>query len=297
MSTFHGPPPIDHLVLPTADLDVARARLGALGFTVAPDGIHPFGTQNACVYFADGAFLEALAIADGKAADAAVETGNVFVARDRAYRDRFGDEGFSALVLATNDAAADDASFRKNGISAGRMLAFSRPFVNADGGRDMASFRLAFAAPDSVSDSFFFTCERVNTPKADRFKLHNHVNGVTGIARVTLSTSRPAAQEDFFRTFAGDHAVSATSAGVDVKTGNGIISVLDPGALKSSLGIEARDESSLRLQAIVLQVPDIMFAERRFAEKNIAGRRRGDLLIVPPAPGQGATFAFEVSKT
>ncbi|RUU90742.1 VOC family protein, partial [Mesorhizobium sp. M7A.T.Ca.TU.009.01.3.1] len=35
-----GTHPLDHLVLPTHSLDVARARLTALGFVVAPTGIH-----------------------------------------------------------------------------------------------------------------------------------------------------------------------------------------------------------------------------------------------------------------
>ena len=56
--------PLDHVVLPVADLGVARARLTALGFTVAPDGLHPFGTANCCVYLADGTFLEPLAVGD-----------------------------------------------------------------------------------------------------------------------------------------------------------------------------------------------------------------------------------------
>ena len=98
---------LDHLVMPTADLAVARARLNALGFTVAPEGVHPFGTANCCVYFPGGTFLEPLAVRDAEAVAAAIEGGNVFVARDRLFRAAQGDEGLSALVLATDDADAD----------------------------------------------------------------------------------------------------------------------------------------------------------------------------------------------
>ena len=58
---FEDPRAIDHLVLPTDSLGVARARLSALGFTVAPDAQHPFGTGNCCVYLQDGTYLEPLA--------------------------------------------------------------------------------------------------------------------------------------------------------------------------------------------------------------------------------------------
>ena len=51
------PRALDHLVLPTTSLAVARDRLTTLGFTVAPDGVHPFGTVNCCIYLADGTFL------------------------------------------------------------------------------------------------------------------------------------------------------------------------------------------------------------------------------------------------
>ena len=95
-TTAAGIHPLDHLVLPTRDLDVARARLTALGFVVAPTGIHPFGTENCCVFLADGTFLEPLAVGDEQAAMKAIAEGNVFVARDRIYRNSHGDEGFSA---------------------------------------------------------------------------------------------------------------------------------------------------------------------------------------------------------
>jgi hypothetical protein len=54
--------PLDHLVLPTGSLDAVRSRLSSLGFIVAPTGIHPFGTENACVFLADGTYLEPLAV-------------------------------------------------------------------------------------------------------------------------------------------------------------------------------------------------------------------------------------------
>src|SRR5436190_12620545 len=146
--------PLDHVVLPVADLAAARARLTALGFTVAPDGVHPFGTANCCVYLRDGTFLEPLAIGDAAQASASALGGNVFTARDAAYRRAVGNDGFSALVITTADAGADQAAFAAAGLSAGEILEFSRPFVGAAGARDTASFRLAFAADRHAPDLF-----------------------------------------------------------------------------------------------------------------------------------------------
>ncbi len=56
------PRTLDHVVLPVASLEVARARYEALGFTVAPNGLHPFGTENCCIYLEDETMLEPLAM-------------------------------------------------------------------------------------------------------------------------------------------------------------------------------------------------------------------------------------------
>ncbi|TIU44722.1 MAG: VOC family protein, partial [Mesorhizobium sp.] len=70
----------------------------------APTGIHPFGTENCCVFFTDGTYLEPLAIGNEQTADLAISEGNVFVARDRLYRQTLGEEGFSAVVFGTANA-------------------------------------------------------------------------------------------------------------------------------------------------------------------------------------------------
>ena len=141
-----NPRALDHLVLPVGSLAAARARLGSLGFTVAPDALHPFGTENACIFFRDGTYLEPLGVASRETCEAHALAGNVFVARDRAFRFRCGEDGLSAIVLKSADAAADHERFRKAGLSGGEPLEFSRPFKLADGTSAEASFRLAFAA-------------------------------------------------------------------------------------------------------------------------------------------------------
>src|SRR5690606_31308834 len=107
---------------PTADLDLACGRLTRLGFTVAPRGVHPFGTENCCVYFSDNTFIEPLAVADRAATDAAATVGNVFVARDRTYRENLGSEGFSAVVFGSEDADEDHRRYVRAGVSAGERL-------------------------------------------------------------------------------------------------------------------------------------------------------------------------------
>lgn len=275
-----SPRALDHCVLPVADLAVARDRCAALGFTVAPQGTHPFGTINACVYFADDTFLEPLAIGDLAQVDEAVRDGNVFVGRDAVYRSIVGDDGFSALVFKTDDASADHAAFARAGISAGSTLDFSRPFVDPAGKSGTVSFRLAFAAHPASEASYFFTCQRINASSATgRAALEQHANGATGIAGVTLCAADPAAYEDFL--------VDLTSASVN-KIDAGLHAMLP----NSSVHIVSA-AGPLRLDTIRFSIADLGSTANLFEANGVAFERADRHLTVRPAPGQGATFIFE----
>lgn len=280
--------PIDHLVLPTASLATARARLSALGFTVAPDGIHPFGTANCCVYLADGTFLEPLAVADTVVAAAAAGQGNVFVARDASFRSRNGNEGFSAVVFATDDADSDHTAFVEAGVSAGDMLEFSRDFVDATGRKDRATFRLAFAADNRVPDMFFFTCARIGVPNVDRSALQRHANGVSRLKRVVISDATGAVEIARQAAFATPPDERGT-----VTTPNAAIEMWGGERLTGTFATLAPDDA--RLMAVVFGVADLATTSAALAATGVAFEHRDDRIVVQPAPGQGATFAFEAA--
>lgn len=286
------PRSIDHLVLPTADLDVARARLDALGFTVAPEGLHPFGTKNVCVYFSDDTFLEALAVEDEALTEAAAGAGNVFVARDRAFRAARGQEGFSAVVLKSRDADEDHAGFLAAGVSAGPRLDFSRPYVDAEGVSREVSFRLAFAAPADVRETYFFTCERVDAPAGDRGALAIHTNGVKGLSQIVAVAGSPRSFETFLATLADRHPETGNGELV-ARTGNAAISVLSPGALTTRFRIAPPKTGALELAGIIFASVDLRRTSGALDAAGVTYHRVNDTIVVPPAPGQGAFFAFE----
>jgi hypothetical protein len=274
---------IDHLVLPTASLDVARRRLSALGFTVAPDGVHPFGTVNCCVYLADGTFLEPLALRDGAAAAAAIAAGNVFVARDHVHRAMSGEEGFSAIVLASDDADADHEAFVDAGISGGDILTFSREARDAAGNVGTASFRLAFAADVDTADAFLFSCQRVNVPAIDRSALQRHGNGATGIRAIVVDGHATS----FMRLVANAAGDPSPRTSGPVTLANAVVRPADTSD-PFPVG-----ESAATLSAIVFSVDRIGKTRDAFDAGGIAYRSDGGRLVVPPAPGQGAVFIFE----
>lgn len=287
------PRPIDHLVLPVSDLAVARARLAALGFTVAPDARHPFGTENCCVFLADGSYLEPLGIANREECEAAALAGNSFVSRDQAFRFRRGLEGFSGIAMATGDAAADDARYRAAGLCGGAMLEFSRDMLLPGGGKATGSFRLAFAADARSPDFFFFASERVVALPSDRAALERHENGVVALAEAVLSEQNPTDFQYLLQEAADEREVEALSFGMSVETPRGRITVLNAAGLEGFYGIApAGGDRGLKGEAVVFRVADLSHCRHMLLARGIAFTERDDRLLVPPAPGQGVLFVF-----
>ncbi|MDE1994844.1 MAG: VOC family protein [Rhizobiaceae bacterium] len=289
-----SPHPLDHLVLPTANIVLARERLGRLGFTVAADARHPFGTENACVFFADKTYLEPLGVASASECQANARAGNVFTARDQAYRFRLGDEGFSAVVFGSGNAAADDERYRESGISGGPMLDLSRPMRMPDGSETVAGFRLAFAADLRSPDFFAFACQRINPLPADRGSLERHENGVIGIARVATSTPQPQAFRAFFESVADGPMTIDQSFGFTVEAANAKIDVLTPEGMEAFYDLPTSvHDSGLRARAILFKTRDLSVTSTHLAANGVTYTRKNNRILAGPAPGQGALFAFE----
>lgn len=289
--------PLDHLVLPVTHIDVARERLGRLGFTVAADGRHPFGTENACIFLADRTYLEPLGVANQAECDAAVAKGNSFVARDQAFRFRCGDDGFSAIVFGTDDADADKASYDGAQLSGGDMVEFSRPIVMPDGTQATGAFKLAFAADLRAPDVFFFACQRINAFPADRKALETHANGVTGISEIALSAEDPQAFAEFLETASGGVEPKEAALGLSFELPNGRLSIFSNEGMEAYFDAEPLGtDNGLRARAIVFSVGDLAVTAAHLAANGITHVSMNNRLLVKPAPGQGAIFAFEETQ-
>lgn len=290
MSPHH----IDHLVLPVARIGVATARLADLGFTVAPLAVHPFGTENACVFLADGAYLEPLGINDPAKYDESAGKGDVFTGRDRAFRESLGPEGFSALVAGTGDAVADHKRFVAAGMSAGDLFEFSRPVQMPDGSTSEAAFRLAFAASGAATDFFLFSCQRLKALPGDRTALERHANAVTGLSEIVLHSGGGAKAARLIETVFECDATMSPDGDMVFATGNARIRLKEKPAF-ASLDLDASNhtDGGLRGAGIVFSVNDLAVTAAALAANGVSSMEAGGRLVVPAAPGQGVAFAFE----
>ena len=295
IDTAH-PRPLDHLILPTASIATAHSRLTALGFVVAAAARHPFGTENACVFFSDKSYLEPLGIASAEDCVASARAGNMFTARDQAFRFRRGDEGFSGLVFSSDNADGEHQQFVSDGLSGGPILQFSRTMKFPDGSEVLATFKLTFAADLRAPDFFFVTCQRINVVPSDRSALEAHPNGVKGIASVILFEPQPDDFRSFLEKTVGADA-NATDEGLELMTGTSNIVVLNATSFEDQFGKQLSCHSrGLRGRAAVFCVSDLDRTKSLFVTNGIDYSVRHNRLIVDKAPGQGAIFAFEEMK-
>ena len=278
----------DHVVFPCPDLDTARERLTALGFNVAPDARHKFGSENACVFFKNGTFIEPLAIGHRETVEADIIKGNPFLSRDAAYRFRNGEDGFSMIVMGETDPKAARKSFQKLGYETGKMVTVRRPGVKV---------RLAFAMDERAPDCTFFMCERPDGPAKFDSKLTKHANGAKRISRVSLYEDVPSDFQYYLHAVTNQREVRSHSFGMDLKLPNTALSVLNDEGMQSYYGVDNVPEGrGLRAMAIDVQVKDLGKVSDILSKSGIGADEIGPRIVVPPAPGQGAVIAFTEQK-
>ena len=84
---------------------------------------------------------------------------------------------------------------------------------------------------------------------------------------------------------------------VEIGLPNAAIAAMTPAAIEAELGIAARRRTVAAAgRASIFGVADLSAAEACFKSAGIGYVRRNGRLVVPPAAGQGAVFAFEVSR-
>jgi hypothetical protein len=266
--------PVDHLVLPVTTLMLARSRLTSLGFTVAPDARHPFGTGNCCVFFEDRTYLEPITILDRSAADIAAAEGLFFVKRLKRFTERYG-EGFAMVALHGVDARAEQRSLAEAGIGSGDVFEFRRAAPLPDGSEGEIGVALAFLENPAVPDATLFVCQHLAADVLFQPAFLTHPNGATGIGRVVAVADDPPSFGAFL--------AAATGGGESIL-------VVDPAGYRTRYGLEPPGpRRGLLFAAFELRVADL---DRALGYSGPTALRHDGRIVVPPAPGLGAALAF-----
>jgi hypothetical protein len=164
---------LDHAIVLVRDLPAAEATLVQAGFTLGRAGAHPgLGTHNRVVLFAEGPYLELLAVQRSDAANAH-------------YQAMLADAPcVLGLALASADIAATADRLARAGLSARPALQASRPVPGHGGGIErLARFSLLPLPPGALPVAFAFHCQH-HDPALVWEPAPAHPNGVQALRRV-----------------------------------------------------------------------------------------------------------------
>jgi len=280
--------PLDHLVLAVHDLEAAGAFYQRLGFLVGARNRHPWGTENRIVQF-PGAFLELITVGEGAAIDPHQSDTFSFGAFVRDYLGKR--EGFAMLVLASEDARADKATFDKAGIGGFKPFDFARTAKKPDGSEVEVSFSLAFARDPLAPQCGFFVCQQHRPENFWNPVMQVHPNGATALAGVTMVAADPADHAEFLSAFTGIRAFSATSAGLRFETPRGVVECLSDAAFAFEFGLAAIGEGP-RLAAFTITVDDLAVLESRLKAEALDYLIHVGALVLPPQSTFGVLLRF-----
>lgn len=192
---------LDHVVIYVSDLDRAMTDYTALGFTVTRGGAHA-RTENALISFADGTYLELLALKPGTARPLirlAVKLG--LIERSAAGKTdmywrllRWISRGTGIVDWCV--AAPDMASTLERWKDDGQNIIPAEYFDRTRPDGQVAKWYLggarSFDLPFLIED---ISAREIRVPPAN---VQTHPNGALGIAEITLSVSDPQrAQTDY----------------------------------------------------------------------------------------------------
>lgn len=248
---------IDHLVLPVRDLAAARNTYSALGFTLTPRAVHPFGTANSLIQL-DRCFLELLEIDDP---DKILPTGGPasFAQFNRDFL-RSG-QGFSMLVLEGGDPVADADTFRRAGLRAREPFSFERDATLPDGTVARVGFTLVFVDFPRSDRAGFFTCHQHRPDLFWRPDYQDHANGAFTVANVGLMVPEPRDMAAFMAEFSGGQASSRPRGAHIIDTGRGNVQIIPAGPGDEimprfvSYSLETRDLASVVRHARAAGIP------------------------------------------
>jgi len=280
---------LDHVVHAVRDLDAAAAFYRRLGFTVGARNTHPWGTHNHIVQL-PGFFVELLTVAAPEKL-----RGEGFAALFGSFNQAFlkNQEGFSFLMLESQDAGSDARDFGIVGIAASPALRFEREGKRPDGGAIKLGFSLAFARDGRAPLIGFAACQQHHPENFWNPAFQQHANGACAIAGAVIVAENPSDHHIFLSAFTGERELKSTSSGVTAHTPRGDITIMDGAAFSSHFGVPAPDiAGGARLAALRFAVREREALAAALAAGAVPHISHMGHVVVAPQAAMGATLAF-----
>ena len=285
---------IDHLVLCVNDLDAARARYQALGFTMVPKAQHPFGTGNSNIQL-QGSFLEILCVMESGDIVEHAKDSFSFSAFNRDFLAQR--EGFSMLVMESEDAAADQVQFSAHNLETFAPGGFSRQAQLPDGSSVTVGFSLTFTVDRGMPDAGFFTCQQHAPEHFWKPEYQTHANTAQAVSEVAIVSDHPLSHSGFLRGFTGANDVIAGDDQLVVETPRGVIRVLTPALFEERYCSPAPDLSNgARLGGYTITVKDIAVLEACLNHSEVSFERDEGRLAIGSPQLFGVAASFEQIK-
>jgi catechol 2,3-dioxygenase-like lactoylglutathione lyase family enzyme len=281
---------LDHVIHAVRDLEAAAELYRRLGFTVGARNRHAWGTHNHLVQL-PSFFVELLTVAEPEklgtdGLSALFGTFNRIFLKNQ--------EGFSFLLLESENAATDAARFRSAGMGVSDAMRFEREGKRPDGSTVKVGFSLAFARDAKAPAVGFAVCQQHFPENFWNPAFQRHANTASSIEAAVLVADNPAEHHAFLSAFAGGRDVSATSSGIAVSTQRGDISVMDAAAFRREFGTKPPNTSrGARLAALRFRVRDRAALGAALKAGGIAARADASKTIVGPEIALGATLVFD----
>jgi hypothetical protein len=289
---MHASRGIDHIVHCVRDLGAAMARLEALGFTLTPRALHPFGTGNALVQL-QGNFIELLAIVDPAKISAAAAGGFSFGAFCREYLARR--EGMAMLVFESHDAQADHDDFVAADLTTYPVFDFSRKAGLPDGTQATVAFSLAFVTHERMPQAAFFACQQHAPEYFWKPEYQSHSNSAQAIAEIVMVAEQPGEWRGLFEGLQGAGSVTDTGGSLAVQTARGTVTVMREANFAARFPGEhaPKDSAGPVFAAAVVSVGDPEALRGSLAGSGIPVREDADgRPFVPAAEAFGLVLGF-----
>jgi catechol 2,3-dioxygenase-like lactoylglutathione lyase family enzyme len=285
---------IDHLVVPVRDLDRAADLYERFGFRVGSRNRHPWGTENRLVQLGKS-YIELITVGEGAGIPAHAPRSFSFGAFVRDYLARR--EGLAMLVLGSDDAKADAASFAKAGIGDFEPFFFRRRGRRADGAETEVAFTLTFVRNPNAPDAGFFVCQHHHPENFWSPAFQQHANGAEDVSAVVLAAPAPEAHQTFLEQFAGTAATRPAGHDLSIKLERGRLDVVTADDAAELYGSVEVDAQRTEFVAFAIRVPDVRYVAVHLDATGVAYQHIGSRLVVPASAAHGVAIAFEPASS